>query len=168
MHIRNTRTLYSKYSPQFTPVNQWQCHTRGKSRRVKQRAQQELVTLVRTPRGLQCHDNTGSWIESLPPGGVQLVQNSVLQSVQVRSSPILNLISSVLSVQVLSRFRWNKQSIVTGHFELTFVKLVTDDKGDFMLLQLKINDQTFTLVNFHSLNNILKLTQIFTIASWEN
>ena len=27
-----------------------------------------------------------------------------------------------------------------------------DDKGDFMLLQLKINDQTFTLVNLHSPN----------------
>ena len=53
----------------------------------------------------QCHDNTGSWIESLPPGSVQLVQNSGLQSVQIRSSPILNLISSVLPVQVLSRFR---------------------------------------------------------------
>ena len=27
-----------------------------------------------------------------------------------------------------------------------------DDKGDFMLLQLKINDKTFTLVNLRSSN----------------
>ena len=72
---------------------------------------EELVTLVRTPRGLQCHDNTGSWIESLPPGGVQLGQNSVLQSVQVHSSPILSLISSVLSVQVLSRLNMYSMSM---------------------------------------------------------
>ena len=41
---------------------------------------------------------------------------------------------------------------MNNNFEFTFVKLVTDDKGDFMLLQLKINDQTFTVVNLHSPN----------------
>ena len=30
--------------------------------------------------------------------------------------------------------------LMNNNFEFTFVKLVTDDKGDFMLLQLKIND----------------------------
>ena len=42
--------------------------------------------------------------------------------------------------------------LINNNFEFTFVKLVTDDKGDFMLLQLKINDQTFTVVNLHSPN----------------
>ena len=42
--------------------------------------------------------------------------------------------------------------LINNKFEFTFVKLVTDDKGDFMLLQLKINDQTFTVVNLHSPN----------------
>ena len=42
--------------------------------------------------------------------------------------------------------------LMNNNFEFTFVKLVTDDKGDFMLLQLKINDQTFTVVNLHSPN----------------
>ena len=42
--------------------------------------------------------------------------------------------------------------LINNNFEFTFVKLVTDDKGDFMLLQLKINYQTFTLVNLHSPN----------------
>ena len=42
--------------------------------------------------------------------------------------------------------------LINNNFEFTFVKLVTDDKGDFMLLQLKRNDQTFTSVNLHSPN----------------
>ena len=42
--------------------------------------------------------------------------------------------------------------LINNNFEFTFVKLVTDDKGVFMLLQLKINNQTFTLVNLHNSN----------------
>ena len=69
-------------------------HTWGKNNnKTKRRAKRvEQNSVHSTPRGLQCHDNTGSWIESLPPGGVQLVQNSVLQSVQVHS--IVHFLSS--------------------------------------------------------------------------
>ena len=55
-------------------------------------------------------------------------------------------------------------AILINNFEFTFVKLVTDDKGDFMLLQLKINDQTFTLIS----TALIRTTQNFTIASWKN
>ena len=42
--------------------------------------------------------------------------------------------------------------LINNNFEFIFVNLVTGDKGDFMLLKLKINDQTFTLVNLRSSN----------------
>ena len=51
--------------------------------------------------------------------------------------------------------------LINKNFEFTFVKLVTDDKGDFMLLQPKIKDQTFTLIS----TALIRTTQIFTIAS---
>ena len=42
---------------------------------------------------------------------------------------------------------------INNNFEYTFLKVVTDDEGDFMVLQLKMNDQTVTIVNLHSPNN---------------
>ena len=43
--------------------------------------------------------------------------------------------------------------LINNNFEFTFVKLIVDDKGDYMILQLKMNDQTITLINLHSPNN---------------
>ena len=42
---------------------------------------------------------------------------------------------------------------INNNFEFTLVKLIVDDKGDYMILQLKMNDQTITLINLHSPNN---------------
>ena len=42
--------------------------------------------------------------------------------------------------------------LINNNFEYTFVKLDADDERDSMVLQLKMNDQSITLVNLHSPN----------------
>ena len=42
---------------------------------------------------------------------------------------------------------------MNNNFEFTFVKLIVDDNGDYMVLQLKMSDQTITLINLNSPNN---------------
>ena len=43
--------------------------------------------------------------------------------------------------------------LINNNFQFTFVKLIVDDKGNYMILQLRMNDQTITLINLHSPNN---------------
>ena len=53
-------------------------------------------------------------------------------------------------------FSSNKKGLAiqkNNNFEFTVVRLIVDDKGDYMILQLKMNDQTITLINLHNLND---------------